>query len=208
MNKSKLQIVKNTLITPQVVTTDGREVIPVSFQTDFKDFIRDVYKSLNCQYPKFYKMDRLCQLAFLSAELLTAGNYQEKPDGESTAILLVNRSSTLDTDRKFLDTINTIPSPALFVYTLPNIAIGEMAIRHKWKGENLFLVEDGFSADFMVGQVEMLFATVSVKHCVCGWLEYASEMEFKACMWIISRLDKKLYRTLNAREMASDFGMY
>ena len=48
-------------------------------------------------------------------------------------------------------------SPALFVYTLPNIVIGEICIRHHFKGENAFFVFKQFDGTFMAGICQQLF---------------------------------------------------
>ena len=37
---------------------------------DFNSFIKDLYRDLQIGYPKFFKMDRLSKLAFVSSELL------------------------------------------------------------------------------------------------------------------------------------------
>lgn len=207
MSKFNLQIQKNVIITPQTVCIDGHEHMQVSESSEFKDFSRELYKSLNCEYPKFYKMDRLCKLAFLAAELLVSDGSTKDIDLKKVAMFMENKSSTLNTDQKFLGTIEKIPSPAVFVYTLPNIAIGELAIRHKWTGENLFLIRDSFDASAFAEQIEMLFNSSDTEHCVCGWIEYATEEDFKVSMWIVSDTKEKTNRQFTVQELAADFGM-
>jgi hypothetical protein len=64
-------------------------------------------------------------------------------DHSRTALVFANRSSSLDTDFKYQESINSqenyFPSPAVFVYTLPNICVGEISIKHKMQTENAFL---------------------------------------------------------------------
>ena len=62
------------------------------------------------------------------------------------------------------------PSPSLFVYTLPNILIGEIAIRNKWYGENLFTLSQKFDADYFSNQCKV-FMNGKTKACLCGWIE-------------------------------------
>ena len=44
-------------------------------------------------------------------------------------LVLSNANASLDVDLKYAKTMQTGASPALFVYTLPNIVIGEISIR-------------------------------------------------------------------------------
>jgi hypothetical protein len=69
-------------------------------------------------------------------------------DPYATGIVLSNSNASLDADIKYYDSVANIPSPALFVYTLPNIVIGEISIKHSFKGENAFFIFDSFDARF------------------------------------------------------------
>lgn len=59
-------------------------------------------------------------------------------------IVLFNMTSTAIVDKEFLETISDndayYPSPSLFVYTLPNIVTGEVAMRYGWQVETSFYV--------------------------------------------------------------------
>ena len=60
-------------------------------------------------------------------------------------MLLANAASSLHTDIRHQQLIDRegdqAASPAVFVYTLPNVVSGEICIRHKIQGEtNLFLI--------------------------------------------------------------------
>jgi len=92
-----------------------------------KDFAKGLYRFMNLKYPKFHKMDELCKLGFLASEILLDSNTEV---GEDTALVFSNRASSLDTDRKhqlsIKDRKDFYPSPAVFVYTLPNIIMGEI----------------------------------------------------------------------------------
>ena len=155
----------------------------------FGDFIRNVYKHLRIQYPKFYKMDNMSKLAFIAAELLKpseASTYQNEEKG----IVLMNKSSSLYTDgihqASIEDKTNYFPSPAVFVYTLPNIAIGELCIRHDIKGENYFLVQSSFQAKIMVSYVDSLFTKSYINQCICGWLEF-NEKDYEVFFYTVEQ---------------------
>ena len=104
------------------------EISPV-----FESFSGELFKFLGAPYPKFFKMDLLSKLGFLTAEILLMDDPIAEKD--KTGIFIANSSSSLETDRKFHETMknpsNYYPSPSLFVYTLPNILMGEISIRHK-----------------------------------------------------------------------------
>src|SRR5207244_3795789 len=84
--------------------------------------------------------------------------------------------SSLDTDRNYQNTISNkdhyLPSPALFVYTLPNIVIGEIAIKHKITGENAFFVTDAFDPQLLVNQAQITIGPTPAKAAICGWVDY------------------------------------
>ena len=69
-------------------------------------------------------------------------------------------------------TVAESPSPSLFVYTLPNVMLGEMCIRHGIKGENSCFVNDGFDAQFQTNYVNSLLETDRAKVCISGWADY------------------------------------
>lgn len=198
--------INNTIrLTPELVTVNGTVLAESHEKRDFKIFSRELYKSLQCDYSKFYKMDNLCKLAFLSVELLIK-DCVITSSPENTALLLANSGSTIDTDTNFVNTLDKIPSPAIFVYTLPNIAAGELSIRHGWKGENLFLVSDTFDAKAFDENLRMLFADSNTEACVTGWIDYFAETEYKACLWLVTSVKYKNCRALNAKELNDDFG--
>ena len=142
----------------------------------FGQFIKQVYRTNEINYPKFFKMDDLSKLGFIAAEVLlrNSGVHQKYKD-EQVAVVLANSSASLDTDQTYQKTISAIPSPALFVYTLPNIMIGEICIRHKFKGENAFFIFDSFNEQFVLDYSRQLIADGNANAVICGWVELSNE---------------------------------
>lgn len=139
-----------------------------------------LYRQLIGDYPKFFKMDSLCKLGFIGAELLLKDiPAQEKENG---AVILFNRNGSLITDRNYQETIqsldNYFPSPALFVYTLANIVTGEIAIRHKIYGESSFYILDKEDVNEMDAIIENTFLTSSPDFILTGWVDYENENDF------------------------------
>ncbi len=143
---------------------------------DVKSFFKNGYKHLEINHAKFFKMDNLCKLAFLASEVLLKHADLSSKTKENMAIVLANNSASLDTDRKHQETIssqdNYYPSPAVFVYTLPNIAIGEISIRHQIRGENAFFVSETFNTLLMEQYLQSLMANNKSKHALCGWVNF------------------------------------
>lgn len=153
----------------------------------FSQNIRAFYKSLEINYPAFYKMDDLSKLGFCAAELLLKDKDLETfYTPQEIGILLSNENSCLDTDHNYFDTIkdqeNYFPSPAVFVYTLPNIVIGEISIRHKIQGENIFFIHPEFDPEFMVNYANSLLKSKSLKAVLVGWVEFYED-KYEAFMY-------------------------
>ncbi|MCF0056434.1 hypothetical protein [Dyadobacter sp. CY356] len=136
-------------------------------------WFKQLYKELALEYPKFYKMDMLSQAGFLGSELIKKTNPGLLTDyaDDEIALLFANSESSADTDIRFRESYleKKTPSPSLFVYTLPNIVLGEIAIRNKWFGENMFAVLPKFTPDFFIQYGSVLLNTGS-KAVLAGWL--------------------------------------
>jgi hypothetical protein len=132
-------------------------------------------------------MDHMSKLGLLAAEVLLKDHYDRtKYTPFETGVLLMNASASLDTDIRYNKSVADIASPALFVYTLPNIVIGEICIRNHFKGENAFFVFKQFDATFMAQYVNNLFDNDVVKACLCGWVELLEE-NFEAMMLLVEK---------------------
>lgn len=155
------------------------------------DFIKSVYKHFQPNYPKFYKMDNLSKLAFITSDLLLKINpIIQKYASEDVSITIANSASSLEIDTEHQNTIsdknNYFPSPAVFVYTLPNILIGEIAIRNCIKGENTFFIFDKFDADFMGSYNNSLLNGNKAKCCISGWVDFY-ENNYEAFLFTIEK---------------------
>ena len=163
-------------IKKNVVSGNGK-ILFQSTSPLFDQFAEEAYRFIDIAYPKFYKMDKLSKLGFLTSEVLLKGIIlKEKYSADKTGIILSNKSSSLDTDVKYYNNLkNGFASPAVFVYTLPNIMIGEICIRNGIKGENTFFVSDKYDIPSQVNYVNNLLDTGLVDACICGWVELMEE---------------------------------
>ena len=168
-------------ITPDSVTIDGK---PLTCEGHGKELLTALYKQYVGDYPKFYKMDMLCRLGFIASDLL------EKSDAD-TAVVLFNHSSSIHADRAYLETISEgedyFPSPSLFVYTLPNIVAGEIAIRHHYHGETSFYILPEHD-ELLMRQIQAAtFADPAIDNMITGWLDYEDDDHFLADLYLLSK---------------------
>ncbi|MDR2511060.1 MAG: 3-oxoacyl-ACP synthase [Bacteroidales bacterium] len=184
--------------------------ISLSFKNSAE--ITDFYRSLQVDYPKFFKMDNLSKLGFLAAEMIfkdaQVANLREQKTGrEDIAVICFNRSSSLDIDTQYQATIqdngNYFPSPSLFVYTLPNIVTGEIAIRHKFFGETSFYVSENFDAEMIFSTVKNAFSDKMTNFVLCAWIESLDDVH-RVFMFLVGKSEenKIILREDNLMEFA------
>lgn len=148
------------------------DVIIFSGTGDKEEFATSLYTQLNIEYPKFYKMDNQSKLGVLAAEVILKN--RKIDDSYSTAVILSNSAGSMDTDMKYQSASAKAPSPAIFVYTLPNIVAGEICIRHTIRGESNFFVSPEYDADFLSSYLSALMSG-NIMQCIAGWVEVIGE---------------------------------
>ncbi|MBR1498443.1 MAG: 3-oxoacyl-ACP synthase [Bacteroidaceae bacterium] len=158
--------------------------------------LTDIYRQEIGNYPKFHKMDILSRLAFVVAERLLKASSQEAETGEGQGsevdVILFNHSSSVVADRQYLATIcedaesfiplsreRFFPSPAAFVYTLPNIAASEVAIRHHLHGETSFYILPERDEALMQQILEATLAKTNMRTAISGWVDAESETNYE-----------------------------
>jgi len=166
-NKSRSLIKKHTI---SLSSKDGKS-------------LTDIYKQEVGDYPKFYKMDILTRLAFLAAELLKKESLPIEGEAwKGSPLILFNHSSSIVSDRQFLTTIsddNLFPSPSVFVYTLPNITAGEVAIRHHINCETSFYILPKRDEALMQQILEATLSATGATSALSGWVDAKSETSFE-----------------------------
>jgi len=145
---NKLTIKRYCHIKNNRIYVDGELMYAYKKAEGLRAFAKSVYRYLKPSYNRFFKMDEISKLGFLAAEVLLSDFGKSTYYDEDVSIILSNSHSTLITDQEHQLTVddydNFFPSPSVFVYTLPNIMIGEISIRHKFKGENTFFIVENF----------------------------------------------------------------
>lgn len=173
---SKAPYIKTVVrITSDSVKINQKEIMI----TRNEGWLTSIYRHLGIQYPKFFKMDNLCKAGFLAAEFVVReSDMQVEEDGHPDwSVIVFNNCSSLDNDKAYQETIkdvdNYFPSPSVFVYTLANIVTGEIAIRHKLKGESCSYILPKFAADeiYQVGLTSLL-PEKQIDNLLIGWVNY------------------------------------
>ena len=89
------------------------------------------------------------------------------------------------TDNIYQETIDHTPSPAIFVYTLPNILIGEICIRNGFKGEGVFFIQEKFDKEFIFGCAEDHLKKSRSAVCLAGWVDIDMEGVYLADLYLL-----------------------
>ncbi len=169
-----MRIEKFSHIKNQHIWVDGN-LLYQDHSDGFSAFTKNAYKFLELEYSKFFKMDELSKLAFLATEVLLSTEDLNE-EGNNIALVFSNRASSLQTDRKHQKTIENpeeyFPSPAVFVYTLPNICMGEISIRHKLYSENSFFIFARFNAEHLHLYANNLLKRERADKVLCGWVDF------------------------------------
>lgn len=144
--------------------------------------LTSLYRQMIGNYPKFYKMDGLSRLGFVASEILL--NAEKGETDEERAIIFFNHSSSIASDRNYKESINDkdnyFPSPSIFVYTLPNIVTGEIAIRNHFHGETSFFILPDKDERMMEEILQASCRDDQSKSFLTGWIDYEDERHFEA----------------------------
>lgn len=175
-------------ITPEEVILDqqklweGKEELGEQEGKEHHSLLTSLYKQMIGNYPKFYKMDGLSRLGFVASEILL--NAEKGETDKERAIIFFNHSSSIASDRNYKESINDknnyFPSPSIFVYTLPNIVTGEIAIRNHFHGETSFFILPDKDERMMEEILQASCRDVQSKSFLTGWIDYEDERHFEA----------------------------
>ena len=150
--------------------------------------LNHLYRTRIADYPKYHKMDALCQLGFVASELLLQAETPGDPaprvalgTAHRAVLLLVADTHRQDTIR---DPQADYPSPSVFVYTLPNIVTGEIAIRNRYFGETDYILLPEPDPALMQPHIRSLFLDPATQSALVGWLDRPSPDTFCASLSI------------------------
>jgi 3-oxoacyl-[acyl-carrier-protein] synthase-1 len=179
----------SVLLRPDAVEVDGRH-LPID--ANGPALLTALYRQYVGDYPKYYKMDPLSRLGFIASELLLQAEGAERFVAcDDRAVIFFNHSSSICADRQYLETIadpdNCFPSPSVFVYTLPNIVTGEIAIRNGYHGETSFYILPRRDERLMQQILQASCLDLATQSILCGWLDYEDDAHFVADLHILNK---------------------
>lgn len=144
-----------------------------------------LYRQQMGDYPKFFKMDTASKLGVLLTEMLVKEDPDRFEPRQDRAVLVFSRSGSLADDTHFAESMADFPSPAYFVYTLPNTVTGEIAIRNKYQGETSAFVLEAFDPDEIMNQILLAFQDRATRSVLALWIDAPSDTEWTAQGWLI-----------------------
>ena len=176
----------HVIITHEEVWIDGERL---HTESTGHSLLTEVYRARVDDYPKFFKMDTLCKVGFIAAELLLQEEGGERfVPRDDRAVVLFCQNASVQSDRAFEETIHDreqfFPSPSVFVYTLPNIVTGEIAIRNKYMGETNLIVLPERDDQLILQHTAQLFKEGTITSVITGWIDAPDNEHFVADMWI------------------------
>ena len=184
----------SVVIRSDAVEVDGRHLPIDAFG---KELLTALYRQYVGDYPKYYKMDPLSRLGFIASELLLQAEGAERFVAcDDRAVIFFNHSSSVCADRQYIETIadpdNCFPSPSVFVYTLPNIVTGEIAIRNGYHGETSFYILPRQDDRLMQQILQASCLDSTTQSILCGWLDYEDDAHFVADLGILNKSVKSV----------------
>jgi len=182
-----------TLKTSKTIIIENNRIVKdndIIFQSEEKElstFIRQAYKNVGGVNLKFYQSSDLCKLGSVAALYLLEGVSFEP--GEM-GIIMANAHSSLLTDTAHQHIIDTsgdmAASPAIFVYTLPNVVTGQICINHKIQGENTFFINKTCNLDELEDYASLVMKYTGLEYCIIGWCEVLRD-EYRAELRLLEK---------------------
>ena len=188
-----LYVAKTIHVDSKGISIDG---LKDSLHSVGRQMLTDIYKKHVGDYPRFFRMDLLCRLGFIATELLLQSDdeprFQERSD---RAVVMVGHSGSIVADRRYLESISHpddyFPSPERFVYTLPNIVTGEIAIRNHYHGETGFYLLDEKDETLVSEILLSAFQDPQTQSLIGGWINCDGDDRFEADLCIIKRKQQR-----------------
>ena len=148
--------------------------------------ITRLYKECLSDDARYYKMDLFSRLAYVGTGLLAKDNLAGCAP-EDIGLLIFTKNGSVLADRKHLSTFSQeyYPSPAIFINTLPNVVLGEIAVTHQIKGETTLVMLPGENQELMENILAATLSATQPSALITGWVDCESENVFQASLKLI-----------------------
>ena len=172
--------VKRLTITPDGLSIDGTAV---PLKSHGAPLITEVFKEFIADNSRFFKMDLYSRLAYVGTTLLAKDSLGDCAPEDVTLFIFTLNGSVL-ADRKHLSTFANpdefFPSPAVFINTLPNVVLGEIAVRNTIKGETTLVMLPSRDEAAIDRILEATLTATKPSVMICGWVDCEAEDSFIA----------------------------
>lgn len=198
MNQQAVPAIRHYIrLQPGRITLDGRAI-------SAPHTAEEIYQLLQRPYIKFFKMDVLCKWAWLGAEYLLGHGEQSvyrQFSREKIAVAFFTGNGCIDVDTRYRESMHVIASPALFVYTLPNIMLGEVCIRHGFKGEQICMVQSAPDFNEIYFYVTDILAQAGMDACICGWADAYDATADVCFFWVTKEPGNTAFTAANMEKL-------
>lgn len=178
--KAGYEVVKRLRITPEGLWMDDQAV---PLENRGSALVTEIFKKYLADGSRFFKMDLYSRLAYVGTTLL-AKDALEDAGSEDRALVIFTQNGSVLADRKHLSTFSHpdefFPSPAVFINTLPNVVLGEIAVKNSIKGETTLVLLSDRDETAMQRIIEATVAATRPSVLICGWVDCDADDSFIA----------------------------
>ncbi|MBP6641937.1 MAG: hypothetical protein KA186_02535 [Flavobacteriales bacterium] len=165
-----MRILSTTIYRNGRFSVDGKELARSAGDLDHD--LTKAWTAMEVELPRFVRMDRSSKLVSIAAApFFAADGALSKYPKDRIGMVIMGTHGSMDTDQRYLDQLEAEnhASPGLFVYTLPNIAMGELSIQHGLHGSGLCLLSDAPDIPQLHDACDILLHDHDMEAVICGW---------------------------------------
>lgn len=178
--KADYQEARRLRISPDGLWIDD-EAVPL--ESRGSALVTEIFKKYLADGSRFFKMDLYSRLAYVGTSLLTK-DALDASDPEDRAMVIFTQNGSVLADRKHLSTFANpdefFPSPAVFINTLPNVVLGEIAVKNTIKGETTLVILPARDEKAMQRIIDATVSATRPSVLICGWVDCDAEDSFIA----------------------------
>ena len=106
---------------------------------------------------------------------------------EDRGLLICTLNGSVLADRKHLSTFSEeyYPSPAIFINTLPNVVVGEIAVTHQIQGETTLVMLPSLDDACLETLLRTTLAATTPSALIAGFVDCESENVFRASLKLL-----------------------
>jgi len=178
--KTDYETAGSVRITPDGLWING---LAVPMESHGPALLTEIYKKNLADQSRFFKMDLYSRLAYVGTGLL-AKDALNGYDPADLAIFIFTQNGSVLADRKHLSSFSNpeefYPSPAVFINTLPNVVLGEIAVKNNIKGETTLVLLPSRDEATMNTVIQASVAATRPSAVIYGWVDCDAEDSFIA----------------------------